>query len=153
MRQVELRPAPRWIPGEVVFEVHSRAHGPVGEVAYMQLDRASGSAEVGIVIFERFRGMGYGEAALRALLDHLFQSVGLRRVWLRVLPANRPALRCYRKCGFRVVREVRWPLLGILRYLVMELRQEDFQSRKEEVAGEEGQEVSDMAESAGTVHP
>jgi len=46
------------------------------------------------------RSKGYGQAAVRLLVEHAFQDLGLLRVYLFVLEDNRAAIRAYEKCGF-----------------------------------------------------
>jgi len=42
---------------------------------------------------------GYGTEAVSMLMNYAF-SADIRRVWLKVLPSNARAIRCYEKCGF-----------------------------------------------------
>ncbi|MEW6547038.1 MAG: GNAT family protein [Bacillota bacterium] len=86
---------------EVAFRVLLPGGQRVGTVAYRNLSRRRGSAEIGIELYPDYRGQGLGPRAIRALLGYLFDSLGLRRVWLRVMPDNERAIRCYEKCGFR----------------------------------------------------
>jgi RimJ/RimL family protein N-acetyltransferase len=56
-------------------------------------------------------GQGIGTLAIRLLLRHAFETMGLHRLDLRVLAFNRRAIRCYEKCGFvheRFERESAW---------------------------------------------
>ena len=46
------------------------------------------------------RGKGYGQAAVRLLLDKAFRDLRLNRVTLEVLADNTAAIRAYEKCGF-----------------------------------------------------
>ena len=46
-------------------------------------------------------GRGIGRGAISALLDHAFGTLGLHRIYLRVIEYNTRALRCYESCGFR----------------------------------------------------
>ena len=47
------------------------------------------------------RGRGAGSFAVKAILDHAFDDMGLERVQVLVLQDNAPAIGLYRKCGFR----------------------------------------------------
>jgi ribosomal-protein-alanine N-acetyltransferase len=53
-----------------------------------------------IAIREEFRGLGYGEALLRSLLE-LGQALGCATATLEVRPSNFPAISLYTKLGFR----------------------------------------------------
>jgi RimJ/RimL family protein N-acetyltransferase len=73
----------------------------IGEVRLDLTDPKRGDARFAIGIFgpaERDRGLG--TEATRLVLDHAFDTMGLREVGLRVLAFNTRAIRCYQKCGF-----------------------------------------------------
>lgn len=58
-------------------------------------------AELGIFIGRKdYQNRGYGQEALRLLLDHGFGSLNLERIYLRVLAANQRAIHVYDKVGF-----------------------------------------------------
>jgi RimJ/RimL family protein N-acetyltransferase len=86
---------------EVPFAVRLPDGRRVGTVAYRNLSRRRASAEIGIELYPDYRGQGVGPRAIRTLLGYLFDTLHLRRVWLRVMPDNERAIRCYEKCGFR----------------------------------------------------
>ena len=65
---------------------------------------------------KQYWGKGYGTKAVRALVDH-WLSNGLSRIWLKVLPWNARAIRCYRKCGFLPAGRL---ILDGTEFLVME---------------------------------
>jgi RimJ/RimL family protein N-acetyltransferase len=99
----------------------------IGEVAFRNLNRRLRQAEIGIEVRPPQRGRGYGPEAIRLLLGELFGRHGLDRVYLRVREWNRPARRAYEKVGFRYLRTVRWPLIGVVRYLMMEITRREFE--------------------------
>jgi RimJ/RimL family protein N-acetyltransferase len=73
----------------------------IGNVMYYDIDRARGEAELGITIGVReYWGQGYGTDAVRALLQHVFGTMGLKRVYLKTLDWNERAHRCFKKAGF-----------------------------------------------------
>ena len=73
----------------------------LGWVELRNIAWRSGGAELRICIGRRDRwGMGYGTAAVRAILAEA-AARGLRHVHLRVAPWNQRAIASYRKCGFR----------------------------------------------------
>jgi len=71
----------------------------------------SKSANFGIFIGDRAEwDKGYGQSALRALVEHCFGQLGLNRVGLNCDATNARAIRCYEHVGFRhegVMREHR----------------------------------------------
>lgn len=74
----------------------------IGEVELDHIAWRSREAELEIAIFDPDRqSRGYGTDAVTTLLTHVFSTMGLRRVYLRVHAANAMAIRCYEKAGFR----------------------------------------------------
>jgi hypothetical protein len=82
--------------------------GPAGTVQGVCGDRRMGAIQnLGVV--PGFRGLGLGEALLLKAL-HGFRAAGLGRVYLEVTAQNDPAVRLYRKHGFRSVRTIYKPV-------------------------------------------
>lgn len=80
----------------------------VGTIGLSHIDRRYRRAEYGILIGEpAARGRGIAREASRLLLDHAFGPLGLCRVYLHVFPDNEPALRLYRRLGFRLEGRLR----------------------------------------------
>lgn len=125
--RVTLVEPPRWRFGEHMLEVRQRgADTELGQISFRNLDRRRSRAELGIELYPAHRGRGYGTEAIRLLLRMLFDEYGLKTVYLRVREHNLVARRVYEKVGFRYVKTIRWPLVGIVRYLMMEIEADDF---------------------------
>jgi RimJ/RimL family protein N-acetyltransferase len=74
----------------------------VGNVVLDLIDGASRSARISIYLGERAaRGLGIGDRVMRQALEAGFGRLGLTRIWLTVVAANRPAVQLYEKLGFR----------------------------------------------------
>lgn len=74
---------------------------PVGSVYLRDIDPQHRKAEYGIFIGEDdARGHGCGTKAARLILQYAFETLGLHRVFLRVLADNPAAAASYRKAGF-----------------------------------------------------
>jgi len=57
--------------------------------------------QLGIKIGDKdYWNKGYGTDTVRLLVGHCFTETPVRRIWLKVLPWNARAQRCYEKCGF-----------------------------------------------------
>lgn len=79
----------------------------IGNVMYYGYDAARAEVELGITIGDRdYWSRGYGAEATRLLLAHLFEEVGLSRVYLHTLTWNHRAQGAFQKAGFRRVRAV-----------------------------------------------
>ncbi len=77
---------------------------PLGLVGLRNIDGVNGSARLAVLVGEpEVRGKGIGTEAVRLVLAHGFDYLGLRRVNLSVLAGNAAALSLYDKLGF--VRE------------------------------------------------
>src|SRR5438093_1064317 len=77
---------------------------PVGHLGLLQVDPHHKRAELAISIGEKdCWSRGYGTDAIRTVLRHGFEDLGLRRVDLHTDADNARGIRCYEKCGF--VRE------------------------------------------------
>lgn len=73
--------------------------GPlVGDVGVRAVD---GQAELGITVAPGSQGRGYATEALGLVLDHLFGTLGLHRVFADVDPRNRAVLKLLSGLGFR----------------------------------------------------
>jgi ribosomal protein S18 acetylase RimI-like enzyme len=73
----------------------------VGYLWYRCLPDGESVFILDFVVFEKFRGRGYGTAAVTALEEHLSQ-VGIKNIKLRVAYENKRALALYEKLGFAI---------------------------------------------------
>lgn len=74
---------------------------PAGSVYLRDIDEENRKAEYGIFIGEDFaRGKGIGTKAAKAIVEYGFDSLKLHKIFLRVLAANKAAVRSYEKAGF-----------------------------------------------------
>jgi len=73
----------------------------IGNCMYYNIDEGKGGAELGIMIGERdYWDQGHGSDAVNILLEHIFSTTKLQRVYLNTLEWNVRAQRCFEKCGF-----------------------------------------------------
>ena len=90
--------------GRLVVELDGE---PIGDVSWRpaQWGPTDGSVcpAIGIALFPRFRGKGYGTIAQRLLADHLFREYGVHRVQSDTADDNPAEQRALEKAGF--VRE------------------------------------------------
>lgn len=93
---------------EAFFVIADDADRAVGHVALYQLDPVNRSAEFGILLgAKRVWGQGIGTRATRFMIEHGFDELGLRRIYLDVLDTNAPARSIYEKLGFVVEGRLR----------------------------------------------
>lgn len=73
----------------------------IGNIYLRDIDWISRRAEMHVFIGETVeRNRGYGTAAIRWLIEYVFQQLGLVRIYLFVLSDNRAAISVYQRCGF-----------------------------------------------------
>jgi len=57
--------------------------------------------QIGIRIGDRnYWDKGYGTDTISTLVNYCLTTLGIAHIWLKVLPENGRAIRCYEKCGF-----------------------------------------------------
>lgn len=120
-------------PGSHHFAIEAADRRFIGNCMYYDLDSVNREAELGIVIGDRDYWSGaYGYDAVVTLLDYLFTEKNLKRVYLHTLEWNQRAQRCFAKCGFQPVRQVRRMGQDFIR---MEVLREDWQEQSTERLG------------------
>jgi RimJ/RimL family protein N-acetyltransferase len=93
------------------------------------IDRA---AKLGIVIGEKsYWNQGFGQDAMKLLLDYGFNLLNLHNIMLGVFAYNKAAIKCYKNVGFKEVgtrREVR--IIGGKKYdmLYMDILEDEYTS-------------------------
>ena len=76
----------------------------IGRCMLTNLDAVNRSAMLGILIGDpAFQNHGYGQEALRLLLDYAFNLLNLNSVMLGVFAFNERAVAAYKKVGFREI--------------------------------------------------
>lgn len=72
----------------------------VGECGLYDIDHFNGRCDLGIALGKDYWGKGYGQDAVKTLVDYAFTHLDLRRVGLRVLADDPRAVGAYTKAGF-----------------------------------------------------
>lgn len=74
----------------------------IGGCGLVNVDWVNRRGELGIMIGEsEYRSRGYGQEAIKLLLDHAFFILNLNSISLIHYEFNRRAGRCYAQCGFK----------------------------------------------------
>lgn len=74
----------------------------IGNIAFFGMHTTFRSAEIGIVLGDKNTwGKGYGTEAMRQMVDHGFNDLGLHRLHLQVVAENTRGIRSYEKVGFK----------------------------------------------------
>ena len=87
----------------VVFGVEQLDDGQlVGYVQLRDIDWISRCAEFGLIIgAPEARGKGRGHEVATLMIGYGFDTLNLRRLWLRIVASNEPALKLYPALGFK----------------------------------------------------
>lgn len=102
----------RWFSIDTSDGVH------IGTCGIYNFDNVTG--QLGIRIGDKsYWNKGYGTDATRAFVDYCFATLGMARIWLKVLPANIRAIRCYEKSGFTECGKL---AIGGYEFTTMEIR-------------------------------
>lgn len=73
----------------------------IGSTGLMKINQKDQNAELGIMIGDKTQwGQGYGQEAIRLLLEFAFHDLNLHRIYLRVDASHTSGIRCYQHCGF-----------------------------------------------------
>lgn len=76
----------------------------IGNCSLVYVDNIHRKAELGIFIGNKeYWGRGYGPEAIELLLNFGFNVLNLNNVILRVFEFNKRAIKCYEKCGFKLI--------------------------------------------------
>ena len=124
--QEELRyPTPR----QRTYGIEDLATGRhIGNCMFYDIDEFRHQAELGIMIGDKdFWGQGYGTDAVVTLIEFIFRTTGLNRVYLHTLDWNVRAQKSFAKAGFVAVNTV--TRRGFT-FVTMEILREAFESGK-----------------------
>ena len=139
-------------PGSHHFATETLDGKFIGNCMYYDLDSVNLQAELGIVIGDRdYWSNAYGYDAVTTLLEYCFTEKRLKRVYLHTLEWNHRAQRCFEKCGFVPVRQVRRLSHD---FILMEVLRDDWFAKAEErLAARQAYADRDAARNAGKGKP
>jgi RimJ/RimL family protein N-acetyltransferase len=85
------------------FAIHREGEEePLGVISLVNINEANDSAELSVIVGdEQYRNKGLGTEAIRVILRHAFEDLGLERVGLSVFEFNEAAIQAYEKLGFK----------------------------------------------------
>jgi RimJ/RimL family protein N-acetyltransferase len=100
----------------------------IGNCTCYDIDLKKGEAQIGIMIGNKnFWDKGYGVDVINTLVNHIYQTSTLKRLYLKTLDWNIRAQKCFKKCGFT-------PCGNFMRdgynFVQMELKREQWEKKK-----------------------
>ncbi len=112
-------------PGELTLCIFDKGDSsPIGDINLIDTEEFNDGPELKIMIGEN-RGHGRGTDAMRVLLDHAFNTIGLGTINLSVYKDNLCAFKLFKKFDFSIISEKVDSDNGREEY-VMKLRYNDF---------------------------
>ncbi len=76
----------------------------VGVIGLENLDTINRATEMGVFLGDKgYWNKGYGEEAIRLMLDYAFNILNINNIMIEVIEYNERAINCYKKIGFREI--------------------------------------------------
>ena len=92
---------PHHEPHRDIFSIYTLQGEHIGE-GQLSIDEALGDAQISILIGRKdLWHMGYGTASVLAMLEHVFDHLGLHRAWVDVPEYNTAARAMFQHIGFQ----------------------------------------------------
>ncbi len=92
---------PHHEPHRDIFSVYSDEDEHIGE-GQLSIDEPLGDAQISVLIGDKSKWhLGYGTAATLAMLEHIFDHLGLFRAWVDVPDYNEAARTLFENLGFQ----------------------------------------------------
>ena len=106
----------------------------IGNCMYYDIDTVSRQAELGIMIGDKeYWDQGYGPDIVNSLLEHIFTTTSLKRVYLHTLTWNFRAQKAFQKSGFVSLRNER---RGGYDFLLMEILRDGWEALRNGLAAD-----------------
>jgi RimJ/RimL family protein N-acetyltransferase len=92
---------------EFIFNIFLKENNElIGNTGYISQDDKDKNFVLGLFMGEKKRwDKGYGTDAFKTLVNYLFKKRKAKKLILDVRVENKPAVRVYEKCGFKIVRK------------------------------------------------
>jgi RimJ/RimL family protein N-acetyltransferase len=102
----------------------------IGNCSCYDIDEAKGEAQLGIMIGDRdYWDKGYGTDTVNTLVNHIFSTTSLNRIYLKTLDWNLRAQKCFRNCGFATYGQLK---RNSYNFVLMELKREQWEKRRDQ---------------------
>ena len=107
----------------------------IGNCTCYEIDEKKNEAQFGIMIGDaEYRDKGYGRDAVNTMVDYVFQTTGLNRIYLKTLDWNLRAQKCFTGCGFTPCGETR---RNGYNFVLMEMYKEQWEKGRSGNKGDE----------------
>ncbi len=72
----------------------------IGSIAIYGVNNQNLNCELGIIISQKFQGKGYGQEAMKIIIDFVFTYLPMNKIKLQVFSFNSKAINLYTRLGF-----------------------------------------------------
>lgn len=86
----------------VIMGIENKEKEFVGWIHLTDISPSHGRAEIGLLLAPEYRGRGYGEDAMKNMIEMGFNQLRLNRMYLTTRGINERAIGLYKKLGFKV---------------------------------------------------
>lgn len=87
------------------FSIYNEYEHFIGYLGIKQIKYLRKESTLGIVFDPNYLSLGYGTEALKTFMVYYFNNMNMKSLLLDVAKFNSRAIRCYEKCGFKIVGE------------------------------------------------
>ncbi|MGO1369792.1 MAG: GNAT family N-acetyltransferase [Senegalia sp. (in: firmicutes)] len=77
----------------------------IGYLTIREIKKLRKVGTLGLVLDPNYMSNGYGTEALLSFLEYYFKELKLKKMILQVAKFNKRAIKCYEKCGFKLIKE------------------------------------------------
>ncbi len=114
--------------GGMRFAIDDLDGNHIGNCSYYNYDETRGETELGIMIGNRdYWNNGFGSDSVTTLVDYIFTTTKLNRIYLKTLNWNDRAQACFRKCGFQQYDK---SSRGGYDFILMEIHRSEWESSR-----------------------
>lgn len=100
----------------------------IGNCTFYDIDEKKGEAQLGIMIGDRdYWDSGYGADTVSTMVDLVFSTTALHRLYLKTLDWNQRAQKCFQKCGFMPCGQMK---RDGHHFVLMELKREQWEGKR-----------------------
>ena len=103
----------------------------IGNCTCYDIDEKKAEAQFGIMIGDaEYRDKGYGGDVVNTMVDHVFRTTSLNRIYLKTLDWNLRAQKCFMDCGFMPCGETK---RNGYNFIFMEIFRDEWEKRQGKV--------------------
>ena len=117
-------------PNRFALAIETLEGKHIGNCTCYEINEKKSEAQFGIMIGDaEYRDNGYGGDVVNTMVDYVFQTTSLNRIYLKTLDWNLRAQKCFAGCGFILYGQMK---RNGYNFVLMELKKEQWDKRRRE---------------------